>query len=290
MSINILELEENKVLTEEEITGPIQIEEEKVKYCLNCGTEVSDKFCPHCGQSTATPSKLKMKNFGKGVLMSFGRLTPGFFATAKGLLLHPWDVIRDHIHGKHIRYSPPITMVIQVFLYGTILYTFLDAILGSNLMEMYNFDEGFGYKGGNPILKMIDNSVVFQTLFMGIPICFSVYIGFIRHGAKKYNFAEYLAAFTYMYSSLLIYDLLLNLIYIIPGINLEITDYITQAIAIIFSVIILIKAFPQNKQWKTILLLVWSGFIGCIFIFIAYFMLLFIIKHNAVMGFFELFK
>ena len=231
--------------------------EEKPKYCLNCGTEINDNFCPHCGQSAATPSKLKMKNFGKGVLMSFGRLTPGFLNTAKGLMLHPWVVIRDHIHGKHIPYSPPITMLIQVFLYATIIFTSIDAIMGTDL----NTDDSmFGYKGDNPLIKMIDQSIVFATLFIGIPVCFGVYLAYYRHGAKKYNFAEYLAAYVYLFAAINLWDSLFTLLNLIPGIGFDPTS-LTFVIVLVFSIIILLKAFPQKNVLKSVGLLFWCGFV-----------------------------
>lgn len=232
-------------------------EEDKVKFCLNCGTPVDDKFCPHCGQSTSVPEKLKMKNFGKGVVMSFGRLTPGFINTAKGLLFHPWTVIRDHIHGKHVPYSPPITMLIQIMLYSTIIFAFLDAILGTHT----DLEESmFGYQGDNPILKMIDTSVVISTLIAAVPICVGVYLAYYRHGAKKYNFAEYLAAFTYIFASIGLWDTIFSLFNLIPGVETDLT-FLTLVIAAVFSTIILIKAFPQKKWWTSVALLLWCGFI-----------------------------
>lgn len=251
---------ENTILlenTDKEFAIQVAEEEEKEKFCLNCGTPVNDKFCPHCGQSTSVPQKLKMKNFGKGVLMSFGRLTPGFFNTAKGLMFHPWTVIRDHIHGKHIPYSPPITMLIQIVLYSTIIFACLDSIFGTHT----NIEETlFGYKGDNVILKMIDTSIVISTLLVGIPMCFCVYLAYYRHGAKKYNFAEYLAAFTYLFASITLWDMVFTLFEFVPGLDMDVT-FITLIIILIFSVIILFKAFPQEKRWKSVALLLWCGFL-----------------------------
>ena len=252
MNSDTLVLEENNV---EEIVATSTEAEDRVKYCLNCGTEINDNFCPHCGQSAATPSKLKMKNFGKGVLMSFGRLTPGFFNTAKGLMFHPWVVIRDHIHGKHIPYSPPITMLIQIFLYATIIFTGIDTLLGTDLNMT---DSMFDYEGDNPIIKMIDQSVVFATLFIGIPLCFGVYLAYYRHGAKKYNFAEYLAAFVYLFAAINLWDCFFSLLGIIPGINFD-TSSLTFIIVLFFSIVVLLKAFPQKRWWKSVGLLLWCG-------------------------------
>ena len=229
--------------------------------CLNCGTECYDKFCPHCGQSTSTPKKLKMKNFWKGLMMSFGRLNPGFITTAKGLILHPWDVIRDHIHGKTVRFSPPFTMLIQVWLYGIILYSVIDAIFGTQLIANNVLEESwFEYEGSNPILRLIDSSVVLSTLIFGIPVCFIIYIAYLRHGARKYNFAEYLVGFVYMFISITIYDMILNLTMAIPNFPFDMFP-VTMCIAISFSVTLLIKAFPQNKWWKHPILFLWTIFL-----------------------------
>lgn len=260
MDSEILILEENTLALQEEISQ----EEEVVKRCLNCGTEVYDKFCPHCGQSTATPSKLKMKNFGKGVIMSFGRLTPGFLNTAKGLLLHPWTVIRDHIHGRHVPYSPPITMLIQIFLYATIIFAGMDTFLGT---ELNTGESLFGYKGDNALIKMIDQSVVVTTLLFGIPMCFGVYLAYYRHGAKKYNFAEYLAAFVYLFAAINLWDILFSIINEISGIDFDMTLF-TFVVITFFSIAVLLKAFPQKSWWKSVALLVWC-FILLIFMVIG---------------------
>lgn len=252
MNSDTIVLEENNI---EEILETSQEAEEKVKYCLNCGTEINDKFCPHCGQSTATPSKLKMKNFGKGLFMSFGRLTPGFLNTAKGLLFHPWVVIRDHIHGRHIPYSPPITMLIQIILYSTIIFTGIDALLGTDL---HSEESMFDYKGDNPLIKMIDQSIVVATLFLGIPMCFGVYLAYYRHGARKYNFAEYLAAFFYLFAAINLWDALFTLLCIIPDIGFDPTS-LTLVVMVFFCIVILLKAFPQKSWWKSVGLLIWCG-------------------------------
>ena len=231
--------------------------EEKTIYCLNCGTEVNDNFCPHCGQSRNTPSKLKMKNFGKSVLMSFARLTPGFLNTAKGLLFQPWNVVRDHIHGRHVPYSPPITMLIQIFLYATIIYACFDAWLGTDLAR----EEGwFGYQGDNPVISMMDHSIVVATFLAGIPICFSVYVAYYRHGSRRFNFAEYLAAFFYLFAAINLWDVLLTVLNVIPGLNFDFENLIIIIIGY-FCVITLLKAFPQDKWWKSAALLFWCAFV-----------------------------
>lgn len=240
--------------------------------CLNCGTECKGRFCHHCGQSTSVPSKLKMKNFGKSVLMSFGRLTPGFFTTAKGLLLQPWKVIRDHIHGRQVKYSPPVTMLIQVILYASILYALIDAIFGTSLMELYNFNSGIfnlrEQENVKPLLLMMDQSIVIQTILYSIPICFIVYLAYFRHGARKYNFAEYMVGFVYMFSTLTMYDVIFSLLNLIPGVEFD-TSVFTFFVLLVFSIVLLVKAFPQDKWWKQPLLILWTAVLFIFFIILV---------------------
>lgn len=67
--------------------------------------------------------------------MSFARMTPGFWDTFVGLMFHPWEVIRQYIHGKRVKYSPPITMVIQLLLYFTFIYTVLGNIFHVDFLQ-----------------------------------------------------------------------------------------------------------------------------------------------------------
>lgn len=256
---------------------------EDIKYCLNCGTQVSGNFCSNCGQSTATPAKLKMKHFGRSIVMSFGRLTPGFFTTAKGLLFCPWNVVRDHIHGKHIRYSPPITMVIQLLLYSSVIFTVIDASFGTNLVDFYGFNDGLmgiDDSKANSVVRLIDQSSILKIFFVAIPICMAVYLGYFRHGSRKYNFAEYLAAFVYMFAAVTIYDILICLLTLIPNLSFD-TDFLIGGVASTLSIVVLVKAFPQTRWWKHIFLLLWSAVLMFILLGIMSYLLT-LVKHSII--------
>lgn len=88
-------------------TQPIRAE----KDCLNCGTEVPERYCTHCGQENAVPHE------------SFGHLFNHFFAdvihydsktllTLKYLLFRPGFLTKEYIAGKRVRYVNPIKLYI----------------------------------------------------------------------------------------------------------------------------------------------------------------------------------
>lgn len=104
-------------------TQPIRAE----KDCLNCGTEVSERYCTHCGQENTIPHE------------SFGHLFNHFFAdvihydsktllTLKYLLFKPGFLTREYIAGKRVRYVNPI----KFYIFTSFVFFFFYFMLGSN--------------------------------------------------------------------------------------------------------------------------------------------------------------
>ncbi len=238
----------------------MQAKERKIKdavaktVCLNCGTECEGVYCPSCGQPTQTPRRITMKTFWKGAAMSFARLTPGFWATFVGLMFRPWDVIRQYIRGKRIKYSPPVTMVIQLLLYFTFFYTVVGNIFHTDLLGV---SELALPEGTSWFVKMLMSSDVFFKILVAAVLAFNCYLTYGLSTGRRHNLAEYLTAAIYMGCCFSIYNnLLLPLGLIWPeGVYvLKIT-----AVAVIGTVA-LNKAFPMKGRWRR--WLVWLGFLG----------------------------
>ena len=216
--------------------------------CLNCGEVSEGLFCNNCGQSMETPQRITMKTFGKGVAMSFARLTPGFWATFVGLTLCPWDVIREYLHGKRVKYSPPITMVIQLLLYFTLLYTFLGDFLN---FDFYVDDNDGAFDRTLEkywLLRVILSSDVIVKFLVALPISYSCYLAYRSAGSHRYNFAEYITAAIYMGCSFAIYNNLLARP--IGLLNPDVANYIKTGIVLIIGTLSLFNAFPVKSFWR----------------------------------------
>lgn len=220
--------------------------------CLNCGCSSNGSYCPVCGQPLSTPKKITMKVFWKSVAMSFARLTPGFWCTFTGLILHPWVVIREYINGKRIKYSPPITMVIQLLLYFTFIFTILGNVFHIDFFSSTPDEE---IVHGNWIINLFVSSDIIAKIVIESVFAINAYIAYGLTTGRKYNLAEYLVAAIYMGCCFSIYNNLLRPLAIFYPTAEQIIKY---SIILVIGTIALAKAFPIQQWWKRCL--TWMGF------------------------------
>src|SRR5476651_1345786 len=83
------------------------------KTCLNCGTEVQERFCTHCGQENTEPKE----SFGHLLRHFFADVThydSQFFTTLKYLIFRPGFLTVQYNAGKRLSYLNPIRMYIFI--------------------------------------------------------------------------------------------------------------------------------------------------------------------------------
>ncbi len=238
--------------------------------CLNCGTVCTGSFCSHCGQPTRTDERLTFRTFPKDVAAGIANFTPGFLTTFVGLIVHPWVVIREYIQGKRVKYAPPVTMVMQLILYISVITVLINHIFGLNIdMNDVMFrlsisienPEGDAEKimGLDWLLMWIFQSNVFQYLVTSIPVAFCCYLAYFKFGSRRFNFIEYMVAAIYMSCSLTIYAFLLIPVQLVN----ENAGALFNALAVIIvSALSLMKAFPIKAVWKRCLALLFFGLLN----------------------------
>jgi hypothetical protein len=94
----------------------------KEKNCLNCGTEVTDRFCSHCGQENLEPKETfshLFAHFFKDVTHYDSKL----LTTIKYLLFKPGFLSNQYFAGKRTKYLNPIRMYIFIsFIFFLVLF------------------------------------------------------------------------------------------------------------------------------------------------------------------------
>lgn len=81
--------------------------------CLNCGLEVAERFCSHCGQENTEPRE----SFWQLLVHFFNDFTHfdgKFFSTIRVLLLQPGKLTREYIAGRRAGYLHPIRMYLFI--------------------------------------------------------------------------------------------------------------------------------------------------------------------------------
>ena len=77
--------------------------------CLNCGTFISEKFCPNCGQKKEV-EKLTFRSLIEEVFHFFSHIEKGFLNTSFKLLIRPDIVIGEYLEGKRKKYFKPLSL------------------------------------------------------------------------------------------------------------------------------------------------------------------------------------
>lgn len=94
------------------------------KTCLNCGYQVEERFCPHCGQEnveTRQPFFYLFTHF----IEDFTHYDGQFWKTIKYLLLRPGKLTKEYIAGKRQLYVAPVKLYIFISFITFLLPGFL---------------------------------------------------------------------------------------------------------------------------------------------------------------------
>jgi hypothetical protein len=218
-----------------------------------------------------TPQRLQLRSFLKQSVWGLFSVESGFFYTAFRLMVKPWAVVRDYIHGDRARYMAPVNMLVAILVYITLFTTLLEIDEQVFLVKL-----SFGYEAadGDPnsvwvkLVKLFFKAISSQEFtyaLMCLPIMLAVWLTYYRFGGRRFNAAEYLVAALYMLCSFLVYDFL-YLVFTLFGINLYSMEFIVPAI---LGYIALHQAFPVKNLFVRVLLLIVCTTLIALFCFLV---------------------
>lgn len=78
--------------------------------CKNCDNQITDKYCPNCGQS-ATLKRID-KHYISHEIQHLLHFEKGVFYTAKELLIRPGNSIREFIGENRNKHMKPVAFLI----------------------------------------------------------------------------------------------------------------------------------------------------------------------------------
>lgn len=214
--------------------------------CLNCGEEVTNKFCSVCGQKTDT-HRITFKNFiFHDVLHGTFHIEKGILFTAKQALLRPGKAALDYIAGKRISYYNVFYLILIVtglLLFVRHFYAQLEGDL-ENVVETKKFV--------NEASRKFDELISEKSkliIFLFVP--FGALNSFLLFRRKKLNLSEHAILSGMLLLGILLISLFghilfyLNLI-VESDILSNIISYGTPALAIIYIIYGYYNAFSSD--------------------------------------------
>lgn len=113
----------------------------KEKDCLNCGTIVEERYCPHCGQENVEPHE-SFWQMVKHFLYDITHFDSKFFDSMKFLLLKPGFLPLEYIRGRRARYLNPVKK-----------YVFTSAVFFIVFFGLFKTGDTIRFNNNKPIDK-----------------------------------------------------------------------------------------------------------------------------------------
>ncbi len=157
--------------------------------CINCGTEISGKFCTNCGQRT-TVKRITFKDTWLDFWAQVYGFDGLFLRTIRDLTIRPGVVAKTVISGNRVSYYGPVG---YFFLMITLYLVFL-SMMGLDLLDfMKGTQSSLQLEGSDTKLSqqvqgfIAENIKLFSFLFIPFQALTAKYLFFRKSG---YNFLE----------------------------------------------------------------------------------------------------
>ncbi len=107
----------------------------KEKNCLNCGNEVPERFCTHCGQENLQPRE-SFKHIMSHFITDYLHLDEKFWSSIKPLLFKPGFLTLNYNAGKRASYVHPF----RLYIFITIIFFIISPSFSNKEKKPIEFD------------------------------------------------------------------------------------------------------------------------------------------------------
>lgn len=192
--------------------------------CLNCGTALTDIYCPHCGQK-GTVDRITWHHVGEEITHFFTHIEYGFLKTTKELLTRPGVTQKNYLDGKRKTYHKPISYLliwVAIFLLVSALtkrFGYYDKETTTTLLNT-------GAENEAMILK-------YRAFIEILILPFTAFNGWLLLAFPKITYLEFLVTGFYRFAVFYIFLTVQYIFSLIAGINPE-SKYSLYAISVVF--------------------------------------------------------
>jgi hypothetical protein len=201
--------------------------------CTNCGHNLTENFCPYCGEKRFDKKQLSIKHFAEETFEGFVHFDNKFISTLRLLFTKPGLLSLDQVEGRQSRHMKPIAF----FLVINLLFFLLMYRANPFSLSLYNYITYQPFTSFNTQhiiheklkvlhLTLPEYTRIFDAkmhsdskgyIFALIPLyailCWLLFIRYKRLAVEHLVFATHFAAFVLCYFFLQIYLLMLPFYY-----------------------------------------------------------------------------
>lgn len=215
-----------------------------MNHCKNCGKELHDLFCCHCGQK-AHMQRITISYIWQEIFHFFSHMEKGFLYTSLKMVVAPGITVKNFIEGKRRNYQPPVSyFLIWTTIYILLLYG-VEKIFGENMV--INYKEYFGPAA---VTKFAISNL---SIVLTIVIPFNALYLFLLVTKGSYNYFESIVATIYALGTIILlqfaFVMAALLIHSIShaAVDLRISDSL-KILYIGWFIISFIKLFPVKAK------------------------------------------
>ncbi len=213
--------------------------------CLNCGADVEDRFCPHCGQK-ASVKKLNWHSLLEEVFHFFTHIEKGFLKTTAQLVARPGVLCKNYLDGKRKRYQKPIAFLL---IWITIFLV---------IFSLANHITHFSRAGVSALITNNDltSNVLarYRSLIEILILPFTAFVSWFMLARPRLNYVEVLTVSFYITSFLFILLTTQFILSLLFGINYK-TDAFDITTTVIFTTWVLYAGYDIYRRYEVRLLL-----------------------------------
>lgn len=246
-----------------------QKKEVVMRNCLNCGTLSSGNYCPNCGQSMSV-GRMKSQSLFKQFLCSFLRLDPVFLKTLGLLIVKPWKVIKDYLDGHQICFSSPVTTLVIIFFFRTILSLIMGVSGDGSFKDIWTTQYPGFTDGQILVFRMVDTIMfidIVRLMLTRLPLILAVKLVYNGGENRKYTWGEYMTASVYILCSVTACSIVTDL-FIAPFFGDDVADYIAMGYSLVILFLTMQKILPCKNFFIAIVKYAFTVVLGVIFFFI----------------------
>ncbi|HEX2787343.1 MAG TPA: hypothetical protein VHP32_05500 [Ignavibacteria bacterium] len=204
--------------------------------CINCGQELTGKYCANCGQSADT-HRYDFKLIIKDFFDVFYKFKSSIFHSIKLNYTHPVQSINNYFIGKRIEFYNPLR------------YVFFISVLNSFLLIKSIHLTSIPAAPDDPLVEKfiklyLSNMSIIDMLEIPVISLFT----FLLFRKRKLNYPENLVANCFLFGNLFLVNILVTLVQWLfhsPAF-VEVTDEIFFWSGVVYFIIIYTLLFKEN--------------------------------------------